>query len=158
MGSQIGIVEVLNTVMNDTLENRFHAWFDKKDFRYFSSQEIATYFHRTRNGVQNDFPPEKLWPNILPTLNILDKLRAHYGRPVFILSSYRSPDYNAAVGGEKNSFHMKFMACDISVQGVSPKEVHKTLKKWRDRGDFTGGLGLYETFVHVDTRSKNADW
>lgn len=28
----------------------------------------------------------------------------------------------------------------------------------RDAGAFTGGIGVYQSFVHVDTRGKNANF
>jgi len=31
-------------------------------------------------------------------------------------------------------------------------------KKMREEGLFRGGLGLYKTFIHLDTRGRNATW
>jgi len=67
--------------------------------------------------------------------------------------------YNAAIdGAAAKSFHMRFQALDISVEGKTPKQVFAVLKKWRDAGKFRGGLGLYRTFVHIDTRGSDATW
>ena len=105
-------------------------------------------------------PPEKLWPNIVPTLRIVDDLREKLDRPCHILSSYRSPEYNRAVGGAPLSQHLRFTALDITFAGVSPVRVHAILTMWRDQGRFKGGLGLYRKsgFVHIDTRGTNASW
>ncbi len=141
-----------------TPKTSFESWFAKKKFRHFTASEFTSYFRRTRNGVRNAPPPVALRENIIPTLRIVDDLREHFGRPIVILSSYRSPAYNKAVGGASASIHMKFNALDIAVAGVSPSTVFKTLRTWRTCGRFTGGLGLYETFVHIDTRGYNATW
>lgn len=103
--------------------------------------------------------PEGLLPNILVTVMVLDELRKWYGKPIFIHSTYRSPEYNAAVGGKKNSLHLRFNAIDFGVEDYKDLEkLYNKLDEW-DRGDFhwpAMGLGLYERqqFIHVDTRGK----
>jgi len=136
----------------------FEQWFGTQKVRHFSAVEFTSYFRRSRNGVRNAPPPVAMWPNILPTIRIVDALRKHFGKPIVLLSSYRSPAYNRAIGGAKASIHMQFKALDIAVAGVAPAVVFKTLGKWRAEGKFVGGLGLYQTFVHVDTRGVNATW
>lgn len=138
----------------------FTDWFNQQGIRHFSAGEFTSYFAARRNGVRNSVPPKKLWPNILPTLRVVDALRESLGKPCTILSSYRSPDYNRAVGGATKSQHLDFNALDITFDGVSPVRVHAVLKSWRDQGKFSGGLGLYRQsgFVHIDTRGVNADW
>jgi uncharacterized protein YcbK (DUF882 family) len=136
----------------------FDQWFATKKFKHFTASEFTSYFRRTRNGVRNTPPPVALWENIVPTLRIVDDLRRHFGKPIVLLSSYRSPAYNKAVGGASASIHMKFNALDIAVAGIAPSEVFRTLRSWRSNGRFTGGLGLYETFVHIDTRGYNSTW
>jgi len=137
----------------------FEKWFNDQNFINFDAEEFTSYFTVNRRGVTNTPPPATLWNNITPTLRIVDKLRAHFNRPVVIISSYRSPAYNAAISGAATgSFHMQFRALDITVAGKSPEQVFRVLKGWRDAGKFKGGLGLYSTFVHIDTRGTNATW
>lgn len=45
--------------------------------------------------------------------NVLDPLRELFGRPIMVSSGFRSKDLNAAIGGAKNSQHMKGEAADI---------------------------------------------
>lgn len=82
----------------------------------------------------------------------LQQLRDNLGRSITINSAYRCPDHNAAVGGEKNSQHMKGHATDIVIKGMSPDEVADACEKIFD------GLGRYDTFTHVDSRGKRARW
>ena len=89
----------------------------------------------------------------------MEALRAHWGRPIVLLSSYRSPAYNRAIGdAAPKSYHMQFRALDIAVAGKTPRQVFDQLSAWRDAGKFKGGLGLYNSFVHIDTRGSNATW
>ena len=136
----------------------FEDWFSSLKVKHFTASEFTTYFRRTRNGIRNSPPPVEMWPNMIPTIRILDELRKHFKRPIVLLSSYRSPAYNKAVGGAPKSIHMQFRALDFAVAGVAPSEVFRVLRSWRAAGKFKGGLGLYETFVHVDTRGYNATW
>jgi putative chitinase len=54
---------------------------------------------------------------------ILEPVRAHFGKPVQINSSYRAPLVNKAVGGSKTSQHVNGQAIDFEVPGVDNKKV-----------------------------------
>ena len=137
----------------------FAEYFDSLGVKHFTAGEFTSYFKTHRRGVTNSEPPREIWGNIVATLRIVDKLREHFDRPISILSSYRSPAYNRAIGdAAPKSLHMQFRALDITVAGHSPREVFNVLEKWRTAGQFLGGLGLYGTFVHLDTRGSNATW
>ena len=138
----------------------FTDWFNAQKFRHFSAREFTRYFSAVRKGTKNSEPQKKLWKNLVPTLRVVDELRASFGKPCTILSSYRSPDYNRTVGGAALSQHLQFNALDIAFDGVSAKRVYDRLLQWRQEGRFVGGLGLYPSsgFVHIDTRGRNATW
>ena len=136
----------------------FEQYIDRQGIRNFTGSELARYFQKKRINVKNDYPHPALWHRFLPTLRIVDDLRDALGCPVRITSHYRSPEYNHAVGGAKQSQHKEFRAADVQADGATPHEVYKILRLWRNQGRFQGGLGLYPTFVHVDTRGINADW
>jgi uncharacterized protein YcbK (DUF882 family) len=145
--------------MKPPAKQSFTEWFNTLGIRHFSASEFTEYFQVHRRGVTNSEPPRELWPNIVPTLRIVDDLREHFGKPITLLSSYRSQAYNAAIGdAAPKSLHKQFKALDISVSGKTPKQVFKVLSQWRDAGRFKGGLGLYPSFVHIDTRGTNATW
>lgn len=141
----------------------FEDWYDDAakaaGIQHFSADEFTSYFAVNRRGVKNSTPPRELWGNIIATLRVVEALRVHFGRPIVLLSSYRSPAYNAAIdGAATKSYHMQFKALDIAVAGRTPRQVFDQLRAWRDAGRFKGGLGLYRTFVHIDTRGTNATW
>ena len=60
---------------------------------------------------------------------ILDILRHKLGKPVIITSGYRTPEWNKKCNGAKYSYHMRGMAADIKVNGMSAKELAKELDK-----------------------------
>lgn len=57
-------------------------------------------------------------------INVLQPLREAYGKPIIITSGYRSSRLNRAIGGAKNSEHIKGYAADIK---ASSKEETKKL-------------------------------
>lgn len=88
-------------------------------------------------------------------VEILQKIRSHFGKPVTITSAYRTPTKNKACGGEKYSQHLYGKAADIKVKNTTPAKVAayaETLLKNR------GGIGIYSTFVHIDIRLTKSRW
>ena len=86
---------------------------------------------------------------------VLESIRTHFDRPVRIHSGYRTPEYNKTVGGAAHSQHTYGTAADLSVQGVEPAEVARFARQLMP--DW-GGVGVYDTFTHIDVREVKADW
>lgn len=103
--------------------------------------------------------PEELMDNVRLLAKNLQVLREHVGKPVRIISGYRSPKYNRKIGGAKKSQHMQAKAADIKISGMSPAEVKATIVQLIKEGKMhSGGIGLYTTFTHYDVRGWNARW
>lgn len=96
--------------------------------------------------------PNSVLQNLKLLAQRLQVIRDFYGKPMTITSGYRTPAHNRAVGGSRNSYHLKGMAADFVIQGISPAQVQKDFRNW------SGGLGLGTTFTHVDIRSRKARW
>lgn len=89
----------------------------------------------------------------------LQVLRDHVKLPIKINSGYRSPEHNAKIGGAKNSFHTKGQAGDIRIEGMTPTAVKLAIETLIQQGKMkNGGIGVYPTFVHYDTRNTPARW
>ena len=88
---------------------------------------------------------------------VLQSIRSHFGAAVTIHSAYRTPQYNAKVGGAAHSQHCYGTAADISVKGRTPAQVaayaREIMPDW-------GGVGIYakQGFTHIDVRETRADW
>lgn len=93
------------------------------------------------------------------TAHWLEEVRKIWDRPIHINSWCRCPSHNRAVGGAPGSFHCLGMACDITVNGVSPFVVWLVLRtKYWGLGKLIGGLGRYGSFTHIDRRHVPAKW
>ena len=88
-------------------------------------------------------------------VEVLQKIRDHFGKPVNINSAYRTVTYNNKVDGAVQSQHLYGAAADISIKGVSPREVADYAETLLPR---SGGIGLYGTFTHVDVRAAKSRW
>ena len=103
--------------------------------------------------------PINIYHNMVKVANQLQILRNYLGKPIQINSAWRSEEYNASVGGVKDSQHIMGRAADISVRDLNPIEVYNTIEKLIMNGEILqGGLGLYDTFVHYDIRGERARW
>ena len=60
---------------------------------------------------------------------LLEVVRAHFGKPLQINSAFRGPAVNTAVGGSKTSQHMSGQAADIVVPGVALEVVFAWIVK-----------------------------
>ena len=89
------------------------------------------------------------------TLEICEKVRAHFDEPTTVHSGNRCPEYNRRVGGAKSSQHLISRAADISVRNTPPSEVADYIETILE----DGGLGRYPTFTHLDSRTgPRARW
>lgn len=119
---------------------------------HFSAMEVCPVGKLANGkGPALEPAPMPLWPNAIPTLRALEWLRGFTG-PIEILSGYRDPAYNKAVGGAQKSVHRLFNAFDIRSDTHTPKQMRALLLKHPEAKKM--GLGLYGTFLHVDTRGK----
>jgi uncharacterized protein YcbK (DUF882 family) len=88
---------------------------------------------------------------------LLEPVRLAVG-PIIVSSGYRSVAYNAGVGGAPASRHIPSsepgaVAADVYGRLVTPRQLYEHFDRLG-----AGGLGLYPTHVHVDTRRLRARW
>jgi len=144
-------------------EHPFQAFFEQNlpDIRHFKWHEfLIKGGSHAANGLNTD-PPEHLWENVVPLARALDEFRDQIGVPVVLTSVYRSPAYNARIGGATRSQHMAFTAADFKVVGAGAGGTAtwaNRMKAIRAGGLFEGGIGTYNTFVHIDVRGTRANW
>lgn len=86
---------------------------------------------------------------------MLQNIRDHFGKAVFINSAYRTETYNKKVGGATHSQHVLGTAADIVISGVSPLEVAQYAEYLQPK---SGGIGVYSSFTHVDVRAARSRW
>ena len=95
----------------------------------FSVIEFTKSQTAERKGIQNN-------PNEIHTiamvelcLNVLERVRSAFGKPVTINSGYRSPALCEAIGSKPTSQHCDGEAADIEIYGVSNYDLAKYIEK-----------------------------
>lgn len=137
----------------------YRKFLNENRVSYLSSEELLSPHFKYRSGVCSGVPPRNLWKNILAARRVASKLRARLNVPLrTVISAYRSPEYNAQCpGASKWSQHLQNRALDL-VFDCEPREAFDVACQLRGEGFFSGGIGLYRNFIHIDTRGKNATW
>jgi hypothetical protein len=119
--------------VNTPLDPRFDFFVAAAKLKHFTFRELLVKVPTGTNGYSNPMPPVRLWDNIIPTAIVLDDLREELGVPITLNSGYRSPKYNAHIGGERHSEHMDFRALDFTPASGTPKEWAAQLRKMRGK-------------------------
>ena len=90
-------------------------------------------------------------------IDALEELRMRAGKPILVHDGYRCPEHNQQVGGVTNSEHVRGMAADIEVNGLTLQEMYELALQVPDFAE--GGIGVYDGgFLHVDVRPHASRW
>jgi uncharacterized protein YcbK (DUF882 family) len=93
---------------------------------------------------------------LLPeTEQALKKAEALYGQMIFVTSAFRTPEWNAQVGGVPGSYHLSGEAIDIRMP-ASSTQLAKLI--WALCHSGFHGIGVYGDHVHADIRKKETFW
>ncbi len=90
---------------------------------HFTLKELTESPTAKAKGIENVPTPEHLANMRYVCEKILEPVRAHFGKPVQVNSSYRCPALNAAVGGSTTSQHVNGQAVDFEIPGITNKAV-----------------------------------
>lgn len=89
-------------------------------------------------------------------IDVLETIRKHFNKPVIINSGYRTVAYNSQLkNSSPKSQHTHGNAADIRIPGITPLALYNFINSFYRN---SLGLGLYDTFVHVDVRDGNGRW
>lgn len=123
-----------------------------KTYKKGDNQKIATNFRAREFDCQGTgcctttLIDEKL-------VAYLQQIREHFGKPVY-LTAYRCKTHNDRTpNAAPNSYHIYGKAADFHIDGVAPAEIAKYAESIGVKG-----IGLYDTFVHIDTRESKSFW
>lgn len=114
-----------------------------------SNEQDPTGLVNWRSGVDRRVNPE-----LIEKVGIIAR---KFGKPLTITSGYRSPTYNARVGGAKRSQHMLGNAVDISGAAFTNQERLQLVALASAEG--VNGIGVYnDKSLHFDLRDYKAAW
>ena len=118
------------------------------EIKYFRKSEFACKCGKYCNGYPVDID--------MNMVKIADEIRNRIGKPIQINSGIRCKTHNANVGGVSNSQHLLGNAADLGCpSGCTPAQMASIAEEIM--GD-TGGIGVYQWGIHIDTRSTKSRW
>ena len=103
---------------------------------------LRGHYNAKLGHVDNDLPMN---------VNSWFRCRAHNNRPKHLFSDFGVQ----GVGSNDNSMHPTGGAADVWIPGVDPVNIAATV---RERYPSRLGVGIYDTFTHIDVRENRADW
>lgn len=110
----------------------------------FSYEEFEESVKAEENKIDNSIPSPEVKEHIKAlVLNVLQPLRAAWGKPLVLNSGYRCPALNKIVGGRPTSQHLKGEAADVRTD--SPYQLACLASKLKLPYD---QMILYPEFVH----------
>lgn len=125
-----------------------HAYSKAKDGNVYLSQNFRAREFACKDGSDTFFVSSDL-------VEVLQKIRSHFGAAVTITSAYRTESHNKKEGGAAQSRHLYGLAADIVVSGVAASKVADYAETLLPS---TGGIGRYSGFTHVDVRKTRSRW
>lgn len=112
---------------------------------HFTLEELIASDTAKEKGIDNTPSPE-IVDALVSTARHLEQVRALFGRPLVITSGYRCPELNRAVGGVWDSAHVRGVAADIHVPGLTLEWVYNTIRASTLQYDQL----IYEgTWIHI---------
>ena len=128
---------------------------------HFTLEELTVSPTAKKLGLSNVPTPQHIENMRYCCEKILEPVRAHFGKPIQVNSSYRSPLVNKAVGGSNTSQHVNGQAIDFEIPGVDNKvvadwvadnlEFDQVILEFYTRGDKNSG------WVHASIKKEGGN-
>ena len=116
----------------------------QKRWKYFSEDELRC------QGTGEIHMDEKFMDKLI-------ELREKLNQPMTISSGYRSEAHNIAIGGSKNSAHLKGCAVDVVCSGHLAYEIVKLAMELEFSGIGVKQNGVHaKRFIHIDTMPRHS--
>jgi len=116
---------------------------------YWREYPIAEHFTLGEAACSDGSPTIKLHP---AAILLVSAIRREFGI-TRINSWYRTPGFNRSINGSEFSKHLYGMAIDVRCDRVTPE----TVASFADELG-AGGVGIYDSFTHVDIAGQNRRW
>lgn len=115
---------------------------------YFTIKEMIKSQTAEFHHIDNT-PTKEVAENLKKVMYILDMVRVHMGKPIFVNSGYRCKKLNEKVGGVQKSMHTKGLAADFRTTRVEDvEEIYNFLNERREKFQIKE-LIKYNHFVHM---------
>jgi len=121
---------------------------------------IAPNHYVTEHFMYSDFTCPccdrlKIVPGFYRHVSLLEQMRQELRFPIIVTSGYRCKSHNASIGGAPRSWHLLF-ATDVTTEENDAGKLSMIYEKAIMLG--FGGIGRYDTHIHLDLRPEQTRW
>jgi len=121
--------------------------------KYFTLAELTPSGTAKRLGIKNDPTPAHLECLKGLSVNILDKVREHFGKPIWVSSGYRSKALNEVTpGSSATSQHCSGEAADLDQDGRGTGVTNKMVF------DYIKDHLTFDQLIYEYGTDTNPDW
>lgn len=115
---------------------------------YFTIKEMTKSQTAKVHHIDNT-PTEEIIENLKKVMYVLDMVRVHMGKPIFVNSGYRCRKLNNMVGGVHESMHIRGLAVDFRTDRI--EDIDKMFKFLKENHKDFKIIELinYTTFIHM---------
>lgn len=126
--------------------------------KYFTLKELTYSATAQLKGIDNT-PNGAEQKNLEILLEQLDKIRAKYGKPIYIDSGYRCPKLNKAVKGVNTSQHQLGIAADLDTRKgkAENQKLYDIIAKYFDYDQLlweNNGAWIHYSYVRPNRKMK----
>lgn len=115
---------------------------------YFTIKEMTKSQTAKLQGIDNT-PTEEVVENLKKVMYILDMVRVHMGKPIFVNSGYRCKKLNEMVGGVQKSMHTRGLAADFRTEKKEDISIMFEFLKKNQKDFKIIELIKYTNFIHM---------
>ena len=121
--------------------------------KYFTLAELTPSGTAKRLGIKNDPTPAHLECLKGLSVNVLDKIREHFGKPIWVSSGYRSKALNEVTpGSSATSQHCSGEAADLDQDGRGTGVTNKMVF------DYIKDHLTFDQLIYEYGTDANPDW
>lgn len=120
---------------------------------HFTLDELTFSQEAARKGIDNTPDSDEILRLKRLCVNVLDPLEDLIKTPVFVSSGFRCLRLNTAVGGSKNSQHMRGEAADTSAKGYTVEQLYQLIKN--SNLPYDQLIQEFNRWVHVSYSERN---
>ena len=121
--------------------------------KYFTLAELTPSGTAKRLGIKNDPTPTHLECLKGLSVNVLDKVREHFGKPIWVSSGYRSKALNEVTpGSSATSQHCSGEAADLDQDGRGTGVTNKMVF------DYIKDHLVFDQLIYEYGTDANPDW
>lgn len=130
------------------ISKNFHSAIPGSHMTWHQALYLPSWGRHAKPSDVSNTSMDTVLANIEKQAAALTRVSNHFGKPIRVHCWLRPPAYNRQIGGASNSAHLRGMATDFHLEGISAEQVRKEIKS--HHGLYPGAGENNVSWVHLD--------